>query len=149
MASIRPLLESLLGVWEGTYTHLTPSGEVIERLQSRQELRLIGDAWYERIIYKREGQEPEVRDFRGRFEGDDLVIDDPDFHGEATLLEDNVLVFPYHWKSRPEVRILETVMLPTSKTKVRTWQTFDSGELSRVTLIQEEFLPEAQPDTWE
>ena len=77
------------------------------------------------------------------------MIDDPDFHGEATLLGDDVVVFPYHWKSRPEIRIFETVTLPTRDTKVRTWQRFESGQLTGFTLIQEKLDPDRVPADWD
>ena len=148
MATLRSVLETTLGVWEGSYLHLAPDGTVMERFPSRQEVRLEEGRWYERVIYLRDGQQPQVLDFRGRFEGDALVIDDPDFHGEATLIGDNLFVFPYHWKSRPSERTVETVSLPAPGTKVRLWQRFEDGELTRVTVIQERLLPGDVPEPW-
>lgn len=49
--TMKERLSSIAGVWEGTYTHLTPDGAVLDHYASRQETRLEGDHWYERIIY--------------------------------------------------------------------------------------------------
>lgn len=147
--SLRERLGRLVGVWEGTYTHLSPRGELLERFPSRQELRLVGDVWHERIVYLREGREPEVLDFKARFEQDRMVFDDPDFHGNAWMIGDDVVLFPYHWKSRPAERVVETVTLPAPGRKARVWQKFDHGELAGVTLIEERFRPDLKPAEWE
>ncbi len=145
---LRALLRAQVGVWQGTYVHLSPAGDVVDRFPSRQELRLDGDRWYERVVYRKPGGD-EVHDFRGRFDGDRLVIDDPDFHGEATLIADDLFLFPYRWKSRPDQRFLETVSFPAQGRKVRLWQRFDGGELAAVTVIEEAFDPGAQPERWQ
>jgi len=146
---VKERLERLVGVWEGTYTFLSPKGELLERFPSRQELRLVDGVWHERIVYLREGREPEVLDFKARFEQDRLVFDDPDIHGDTWLIGDDVLLFPYYWKSRPDVKIVETVTLPAPGRKARVWQKFDHGALVGVTLIEEQFRPDLKPAEWE
>lgn len=137
MADLQDRLAGVVGVWEGTYTSVTPDGELIERYRSRQETRLDGDLWRERITYFRDGREPEVYDFTGRFVDGRLVFEDDDISGDALLAGDDILVLPYTWKSRPDERVVETVILATPSHKARVWQVFDRGELVRVMIIKE------------
>ena len=83
MSQLQDRLARVVGVWEGTYTSVTPTGELIERYRSRQETRLDGDVWRERITYLRDGEEPEVHDFVGRFRDGVLVFEDDDISGDA------------------------------------------------------------------
>ena len=139
-SSFSQLLAGIAGVWEGTYTHLTPSGELIETYGSRQETRLRGTDWFERIIYSRDapaGHEREVLDFKAQITGDTVTFDDPDFHGISYLVEGRLTVFPYHWKSNPSREIVEIITLATDDYRTRLWQTFDDGVLTRLTVIEE------------
>ena len=142
------LLGSIAGVWEGTYTHLEPSGTLLERYGSRQETRLRGEDWFERIIYSRDGQAPEVLDFKARITGDTVTFDDPDFHGISYLVEGRMTVFPYHWKSNPGREIVEIITLATDTYRTRLWQTFDDGVLTRITVIEESRRLDQTPDEW-
>ena len=146
--SFAQLLGGIAGVWEGTYTHLTPAGGLIERYGSRQETRLRGTDWFERIIYTREGQEREVLDFKARITGDTVTFDDPDFHGISYLVEGRLTVFPYHWKSNPSREIVEIITLATDIYRTRLWQTFDDGALTRLTVIEESRRRDQTPDEW-
>ena len=137
MSELRDRLARVVGVWEGTYTSVTPTGEMIERYRSRQETALDGEVWRERITYLRDGEEPEVYDFRGRFRDGLLVFDDDDIEGDAYPVGDDVLILPYTWKSRPHERVVETVILATDSHKARIWQVFENGELVRVMIISE------------
>ena len=130
----------MVGVWEGTYTSVTPTGELIEKYRSRQETRLDGDVWRERITYFREDQEPQTYDFAGRFEDGMLLFEDDDISGDTYFVDDDILVLPYTWTSRPQERVIETVVLATPTHKARIWQVFDSGELVRVMIISEHLV---------
>ena len=142
------LLAGIAGVWEGTYTHLQPSGELIERFGSRQETRLRGSDWFERIVYSREGHEPEVIDFRAQITGDTVTFDDPDFSGVSYLVEGRITVFPYHWKNSPGREIVEIITLATEDYRTRLWQTFDHGLLTRITVIEERRRRDQTPAEW-
>ena len=148
--TLRERLGGVAGVWVGTYTHLSPDGAVLERFASRQETRLRGDRWYERIVYRHPDGRSEALDFRAGFDatGERMIFDDPRFHGEAFPLGEDVLVFPYHWKDRPDRRTVETVVFSSADRRSRVWQTFEGGELARVTVIVERRVPE-EPAEWE
>jgi hypothetical protein len=138
----------MLGVWTGRYVHVRPDGEVIDRHESRQEARLEGDQWYERVVYRWPDGREETHDFRGHLEGDDLVLDDPDFHGETFVVDDGLFVFPYHWKDRPDERVVETIVFASETRRSRVWQTLADDELVRVTTITETFAPDEEPTPW-
>jgi hypothetical protein len=141
-------LAQVAGVWEGTYTHLNPRGELLDRHHSRQETRIEGDLWFERILYRWEDGREEKTDFRGRFTEEGLVLDDPDFHGETFLVRDDIVIFPYQWKSRPQTRIVETIVFPDDERRTRLWQVLEQGELVKVTVISERRLPGEVAEVW-
>lgn len=145
--SFSQLLAGIAGIWEGTYTHLKPSGELLERYGSRQETRLVGTDWFERIIYSKEGQGPEILDFRATITGDTVTFDDPNFLGVSYLVEGRLTVFPYHWKNDPTREIVEIITLATDTYRTRLWQTFDHGVLTRLTLIEERRV-DGTPTEW-
>lgn len=137
--TLKERLATITGVWEGTYTHLTPAGELIDRYASRQETRLEGDRWYERIVYRWPDGSEQTFDFRAAFnDAGEMVFDDADFHGETFIVKENILVFPYHWKNRPQGNhVVETIVFSNDSYKSRVWQTFEDGELAKVTVIIE------------
>ncbi|GII86120.1 hypothetical protein Ssi03_41100 [Sphaerisporangium siamense] len=145
---LRERLASVAGVWEGSYTHLTPAGAVLETYRSRQETRLDGDRWYERIIYLRDGAAPEVLDFRARFEGDDLVFDAAEFEGGARLVDGRFLLFPYRWSAEPGVEVVELVTFSGDDYKSRLWKRLRDGRLEQVTVIEEHRVPGEEPEIW-
>lgn len=143
----RERLQQIAGVWEGTYTHLTPNGQVVDQYASRQETRLEGDNWYERIIYRWPDGREQTLDFRARFEGDQLIFDDPKFHGEFFRITNEISIFSYSWKDKPNVRIVETIVFTESDRKSRLWQMFENGALIKVTVIVEQRVAD-QPAIW-
>lgn len=145
--ALRDHLSCMLGVWVGEYVHIRPGGGVLDRQESRQEARLEGDRWFERVVYRWPGED--VHDFRGRLEGGDLVLDDPDFHGETFFVDDGLFVFPYHWKDRPEERIVETIVFAGEQRRSRVWQTIEDEQLTRVTAIAETYAPDEEPARWD
>ena len=147
MMEKRARLARIAGVWEGTYTHLTAAGEVIDRYASRQECRLEGDHWYERIGYRWPDGRVQMLDFRAQFVGDELVFEDARLHGELFAVTDEISIFAYHWKDRPNVRIVETIVCDLARRKARLWQTFADGALVKVTIIDERRTDE-QPELW-
>jgi hypothetical protein len=141
-------LAQVTGVWEGTYTHVDSSGELLDRHFSRQETRIEGDRWFERILYRWEDGREKKTDFRGHFAEEGLVLDDPDFHGETFLVRDDIVIFPYHWKSHSQTRIVETIVFANDERRTRLWQTLEHGELVKVTIISERRLPGEVAEVW-
>ena len=148
--SLRDVLASIAGVWVGTYTHLSPSGAVVDRFASRQETRLENDLWFERVIYRPSQSGTVVLDFRGRFTDDgDLVIADPTFEGRSTLVRDRYVLFPYRWTNEPDVEVVELVTIATTDYRTRLWQRFQAGRLDRITVVEEHRRPHESPAVWQ
>jgi Domain of unknown function (DUF3598) len=146
---LRDVLRSVAGVWVGTYTHLSPTGGVLDRFPSRQETRVENDLWFERVIYRPAGPGTLVLDFRGRFTDDgDLVIADPTFEGRSRLVAEKFLLFPYRWRNEPDVEVVELVTLATADYRTRLWQRFTTGMLDRMTIVEEHRRPTETPAVW-
>jgi hypothetical protein len=142
--SVADILSGIQGVWEGTYAHHNPDGSLIEKYACRQETRLIGDDWYERIIYLREGQEPEILDFRAKVIGDEVFFEDDNFVGRTYVAGNDTLIFPYHWKDNPGRTILEAIHILNEGYRTRLWQSFERGALVKLT-IEERRIPTDSP----
>ncbi len=147
--SLKEKLRQVTGVWVGTYTHVSPQGQMLDTFTSRQETRLEGDDWYERINYLWPEGDKIQFDFHARFDptGEAMIFDDPNFHGELKFVNDMVYVFPYHWKAKPETHAVETIVMASPHYKSRLWQTFENGELVKVTIITERRIS-AMPEIW-
>lgn len=143
--TVAQILDSVQGVWEGTYAHHKPDGTLIDKYASRQETRLIGEDWYERIIYKYSDGREEILDFRAKVIGNQVIFDDPKFIGWTTVVDDNTLVFPYYWKDNPSKTILEIIHTPYENYRTRVWQTFENGAMSKLTLIEEHRILQGEP----
>jgi len=147
--TLREWLSSMAGVWEGSYLHLARDGAIRDRHESRQRTRLEGERWHEQVSYVWSDGRSRTLDFRAGFDatGERLLYDDPDFHGEAYLLTPSLLVFPYHWKSRPERRIVETLVVSAADRRSRLWQVHEAGKFSGVTVIEEHRVS-AETERW-
>lgn len=144
--NIREYLEGSLGVWKGFYLHHDAEGALVERVESRQELRLEGDDWFERIVYHPGTDREQVHDFRGVLRGDDLDLGMEGFTGNAVMIDDTRLYFSGVYDSG--LRIDELVTIPDPDTKVRIWQRFDDARLVGMSLIQETRAHDLQPEEW-
>ncbi|MFV2019977.1 hypothetical protein [Micromonospora sp. LOL_023] len=146
--SMREYLERSLGVWDGTYTHLSPTGEVIETFDSRQELRLDGPLWYERLVHRPGTAQERISDFRGRLADDGtLDLGMAGFTGTATVLDDRALFFTGHWQETG-VRVDELVTMVTSDEKLRLWQRFEGDTLIGISVIRETRRADGVPADW-
>lgn len=146
------LLARRTGVMVGTYTHLRPDGALIDHHASRQETRMVGNKWYERIIYRWPDGREKIMDFRATFAGEgdmkNMVFEDPDFHGESFQVCENIYVFPYLWKSTPQTNIVEIITYSDETRRSRVWQKFERGELVQITVIVEKASPGERPAVW-
>lgn len=128
--TLRSVLSGLAGVWEGTYTHLRSDGSLIEVLASRQETRLEGDTWYERIRYRAGGRSDEA------------------IEGRSILIDDEHILFPYQWRDQPGAHVVELITLLGPDHRTRLWQRFSDNLLERLTVITEQRRPDQAPEVW-
>jgi len=146
--TLRDFLSQTLGVWDGIYTHLSPDGEVVERFPSRQELRLDGTRWYERIVYRPGSAEESVNDFRGELDASgQLQLGMAGFTGRAVLIDHRTLFFTGEWHESG-IRVNELVTLTGEHAKVRLWQRFHGSELVGCSIIRETRRVGTVPAQW-
>lgn len=149
MSQLRDVLNSITGVWDGTYSHFQPDGTLIEKYGSHQETRLDGNDWFERIVYKRTGEPEETIDFRATLNGENLLFEDANFLGKTILATPQMFLFPYTWKDKPNLKILELIYLVNENYRTRHWQHFESDLLVKTTLIVETRTPNGKVAIWD
>lgn len=142
------LREKVAGVWEGTYTVLSPSGEVMEKFASRQEGRMEGTTWTERVTYLREGQDPYEHYYHATVEGDRVDFHNQNMWGETSRIGEEAVIFSFGWHERPAERIIE-VTRPEGDYRTRVWQHFLDGVLHKITVIVETRVPGAEAVRWD
>ena len=142
------LRDKVAGVWEGTYTVLDPTGNQLERFASRQEGRMEGTTWTERVTYLREGQEPYEHYYHATVEGDQVDFHNTNMWGETSRVGAEAVIFLFGWHERPDERIIE-VTRPSGDYRTRVWQHFTKGELSKLTIIEERRVPGAEAVRWD
>ncbi len=149
--TLRDRLRQAAGVWEGTYRVLNVDGGIIDEFGCRQETRLVGDEWYERLIYMRGPEGREVHDFRTSIAPDatdTMIFDMDNFYGEAILAGPDMLVFPYFWKTNPGSKIIEAIYWINPDKRTRIWQHVDDEVLTKLTVIREERVLGEEPEIW-
>ncbi|WP_433496456.1 hypothetical protein ACQP1K_15775 [Sphaerimonospora sp. CA-214678] len=142
------LREKIAGVWEGTYTVLDPGGKRLERFVSRQEGRMEGTQWTERVVYLREGQEPYEHFYHATVDGDRVDFHNGDMWGETSRVGEEAVIFSFGWNERPNERIIE-VSRADGDYRTRVWQHFVDGELAKLTVIEERRVADAEPLRWD
>lgn len=142
------LREKVAGVWAGTYTVIGPQGGVIERFASRQEGRMEGTQWTERVTYLREGEEPYEHYYHATVEGDVVTFHNSNMWGETSRVGDEAVIFSFGWNDRPNERIIE-VTRPEGDYRTRIWQHFLDGRLHKITLIEENRIPGEEAIKWD
>ena len=142
------LKEKIAGVWEGTYTVLDPSGGLIERFASKQEGRMEGTLWTERVTYLRENQEPYEHYYYAIVDGDQVDFKNSNMWGETSRIGDEAVIFSFGWHDRPQERIIE-VARPQGDYRTRIWQHFTDGTLAKLTVIEERRVPGAEAIRWD
>lgn len=137
MSELRDLLTRCVGTWDGTYTHLDATSEIVDQYQSTQRIRLNGDSGMNRspIGPVRLTNGSSISKPPCRLAG--LSFNDDDFDGTATAIGIDTLVLPYRWRSKPKEFTVETVMLPSADVELRNWLVCKDGELSESVLIIE------------
>ncbi|MFD1824064.1 MULTISPECIES: hypothetical protein [Mumia] len=106
------LREKVAGVWAGTYTVLQPDGTVLERFDSRQEGRMEGTAWTERVTYLREGEDPYEHWYSATVDGDEVAFRNTNMWGETSRVGAEAVIFSFGRHERPDERIIEERRVP-------------------------------------
>ena len=142
------LREKVAGVWEGSYTVLDPKGGLIERFASRQEGRMEGTQWTERVTYLREGEAPYEHYYHATVDGDHVDFHNTNMWGQTSRVGEEAVIFSFGWHERPQERIIE-VTRPEGDYRTRVWQHFTDGELRKITVIEERRVAGAEAVRWD
>jgi hypothetical protein len=129
------------GVWEGTYTRISPEGEIIGKWRSKLTIRHFDGNKYHQVnqYFWDDGYE-ECHDFGiCEFnEKGELIFDNPRIDGKAWETNDSVcLVWIY--KHRPGSKLFEMIDLigEDEKHRVRNWRWTMGDEFQGITMIDE------------
>lgn len=129
------------GVWQGTYRHLGPGGEIEEHLHSKVwcEFPQEGPVFYhQRIELVAESGEVTRATFDGVIRGDHIWFDTPTFVGRSWETSDGIVCLNLQRKDEPGAHFVEVIVMGDRKThRSRTWHWFRDGQLYRRTLCDE------------
>lgn len=136
---LKARLAQHLGVWEGTYTYMSPSGDLLDRHASRQEARLDGDTWHQRIVSRWDDGRERTLEFTAHIRDGELVYDDADFPGRLVAVSEDVALY-LGAAVDGSSRLVETIVTHDETHQTRTWQVIENGTLTQVVAIDEHRL---------
>lgn len=140
-ADAMPNMLRHLGEWEGTYTHYSRDGHVIDRHHTwtKCEFPSDGDVAYvqsNRMTWE-DGRIVE-RSFGGVFRDGLLHWDTDRFVGTGWETREGTVMLRLDRKDEPGVHFIEMINLADDgQTRSRTWQWFEGGAPTRRTLCDE------------
>jgi hypothetical protein len=138
-----PLLARHDGEWEGTYTHVDPSGHVVDRHRSHLSCRFpkTGDFQYHQInTYTWDDGRSEVHEFPGSYDGyGRMHFDTERITGVTWALDENTLYLTWVFREQgADLRLFELIVLSDDGNhRCRTWQWVRGGRIEMRTLIDE------------
>lgn len=135
---LKERLSRHVGIWQGTYTHWSPEGELLERHQSRQVVELDGDRWSQTLTFTWSDGRTRTERYDATFVDGELRFDHPELFGETHVVSDTIVVFRAGWRSRPGLSVVETIVTVDDDYQTRSWQLFEKGRLARVVAIEEQ-----------
>jgi hypothetical protein len=126
-----------LGTWEGTYTYLTPDGQLLDRHRCRLSFKLEGNRWHQYNHY--EWEDGRVQDiyFPGEFRDGVLYFDTDRIKGHAWESGENTIELTWVYKNNPKVGLIEIITLWDDTHRSRVWQWFNGTTIEKLTVISE------------
>jgi hypothetical protein len=125
------------GVWVGIYTRIDSFGQVIETHDSKLELTLNGQEWWQRNTYTKADGTVLQFEFTGTFTDQGvLVLDTPRLFGQAWKNGPYVLL-NWQYKDAPQNDNHEMISLVSEGHRMRTWQCQEQGKVKEFVLIEE------------
>lgn len=146
-----PLLAKHEGHWTGTYTHVNPAGEVVDRHRSYLSCLFppSGDHAYHQVnVYTWPDGRTETHRFPGRYDGyGRMHFDTERIRGVTWALDENTLYLTWIFKERgSDLRLFELIVLSDDGARrCRTWQWVRNGALEMRTLINETRITGDEP----
>ena len=135
--SAHPVFDKHHGAWEGTYTLMDRSGRILDTHQSRLECRIEGDTWLQKNIYTWADGRSETKEFTGAFTPTGLIFDTPRLKGSAHEADARVITLRWTYTHEPGNEYAEVITLISDTHRARTWQHFEQGEFTKLTVIDE------------
>ena len=129
------------GVWEGTYTRISPEGTLIDKWRSKLTIRMLSTDHYHQVNeYFWDDGHYELHDFGvcAFNEKGELIFDNPRILGKAWETEDSV-VLTWSYKDRPGSNLYEMIDLigEAKKHRIRTWKWSFEDTFEGLTMIDE------------
>ncbi|HAE93771.1 MULTISPECIES: hypothetical protein [Hyphomonas] len=135
-----PLLARGCGSWTGTYTHITPEGDVLDRHQvdTHSSFPLEADADFVLDIRNTwsDGRETRITlkaDHRNnRLEWQDRL------DGWMEEVDDRTVYLNFTYANDPSIRVCEMIQISEDgQSRARTWHWFKDDKLFKITLTNE------------
>ena len=128
------------GIWEGTYTHLSPIGELLDQHRARVVCEFPEQGEYAYIQHNLFTW-PDGREYRvslpAVFRDGKLWWNNARFHGYCWQCE-GLVMLRIDRKDEPNAYFIETIVLGESgRHRSRTWQWFRDGQMYKTTLCHE------------
>lgn len=142
-----PVIAGQAGVWEGTYVHLDPNNQEVDRHKSKLICRLEdGEEGIARFrqtnIYTWPDNSQETRYFELFFNKDRLIVNNDLIDGwtSSVQMDQTNCMILVQWTrpSEPGFRYYEMITVAADGlSRNRTWHTYQDNRLSRRTIVNE------------
>ena len=140
-----PLLDRHEGEWEGVYTHVDPTGQIVDQHKSHLSCRFPEGKdydYHQTNTYTWPDGRTEVYEFPGRYDGyGRMTFDTERMRGVTWGLDETSIYLTWTYKSTdPSVdqRLFELILLsPDGRNRSRVWQWLEHGVCVKRTLINE------------
>lgn len=138
-----PLVASNEGVWAGTYTFISPAGQIADRYDFRITLGVSDDnakAYRQESRYRWPDERTEERVFEAAYDpaANQLVWDNGRIAGRLWEIDDTTFYLRFGFADMPGVECHEMVqMFDKGAKRGRTWLWYRDGALFQYVLIDE------------
>lgn len=129
------------GVWEGRYTHIDTSANILDEHSANVRCEFPRSGPYAYIQYnhfKWDDDREHKAELPGIFKDGRLWWDTDTFHGSAWETHDGLILLNLDRKDDPGARFFEIIVMgETGLDRARTWHWFKDGKLFKRTLCDE------------
>lgn len=134
-----PVFARHRGVWEGTYTLMDArTGKVLDRHESRLTCSMEGTSWQQENEYTWDDGRTMSRGFGGTFAHGALRFDTPRLKGAAWETDPDTIVLRWVYVDEDDDHhFSEIITLIDDNHRARTWQHFENGAFTKLTVIDE------------
>lgn len=95
------------------------------------------DSYHQQNLYAWDDGREEVKEFPGEFEGGWLRFNNPRLRGQSCEVDPNTIFLTWVYKDQPNDFYSEIITLVSDTHRSRTWQHFENGEFTKLTIIDE------------